>query len=96
MRRLLTQLARAAVRKEGTHLQLIFRRLAGRMPYNKALWAIAHRLCRLIWQVLHEGVHDVEQGRTPTPLQRQRQRLVGQLRQLGYQVTLTPVAPTTT
>jgi transposase len=95
LRRLLTQLARAAVRKEGTHLQLVFRRLSARMNYNKAIWAIAHRLCRLIWKVLHEGVRYVEYGAAPTPLllKRRRQRLVTQLRHLGYQVTLTPVVP---
>ncbi len=95
LRRLLTQLARAAVRKEGTHLQLVFRRLAARMHYNKAIWAIAHRLCRLIWKVLHDGVRYVEYGIAPTPLllKRRRQRLVTQLRQLGYEVTLTSVAP---
>jgi transposase len=96
MRRLLTQLAQSAVRKEGTHLQLVFRRLSARMPYSKAIWAIAHRLCRLIWKVLHEGVRYVEYGVAPTPhlLKCRRQRLVSQLRHLGYQVTLTPVAPT--
>ena len=96
LRRLLTQLARAAVRKEGTQLQLVFRRLSTRMNYNKAIWAIAHRLCRLIWKVLHEEVRYVEHGAAPTPLllKRRRQRLVSQLRHLGYQVTLTPVAST--
>ncbi len=95
MRRLLTQLARAAVRKEGTQLQLVFRRLSARLHYNKAIWAIAHRLCRLIWKVLHEGMRYVEYGAAATPhvLKRRRQRLVSQLRHLGYQVTLTPVAP---
>jgi len=95
LRRLLTQLARAAVRKEGTHLQLVFRRLVARMHYNRAIWAIAHRLCRLIWKVLHDGVRYVEHGMAPTPLllKRRRQRLVSQLRQLGYEVTLTSVAP---
>ncbi len=95
MRRLLNQLAHAAVRKEGTQLQLVFRRLAARMHYNKAIWAIAHRLCRLIWKVLHEGVRYVEHGMAPAPLllKRRRERLVTQLRHLGYQVTLTSVAP---
>jgi transposase len=95
MRRLLNQLAHAAVRKEGTQLQLVFRRLSARMGYNKAIWAIAHRLCRLIWKVLHDGIRYVEQGLAPTPLmtQRRRQRLVTQLRRLGYQVTLTPGSP---
>jgi transposase len=93
MRRLLDQLAHAAVRKEGTHMQIIFRRLSARMGYNKAIWAIAHRLCRLIWKVLHDNVRYVERGLAPTPLalKRRRQRLVTQLRRMGYQVELTPV-----
>jgi len=96
MRRLLDQLAHAAVRKEGTHLQLVFRRLSTRMAYNKAIWAIAHRLCRLIWKILHQGVRYVEHGLAPTPLmvKRRRQRLVTQLRSMGYQVALTPLTPT--
>jgi transposase len=51
MRRLLNQLAHAAVRKEDCQLQIVFRRLSARMGYAKAVWAIAHRLCRLIWKV---------------------------------------------
>ena len=60
MRRLLNQLAHAAVRKEDCQLQIVFRRLSARLGYAKAVWAIAHRLCRLIWKVLHEGVSYVE------------------------------------
>jgi transposase len=93
MRRLLDQLAHAAVRKEGTQMQIVFLRLSSRMGYNKAIWAIAHRLCRLIWKVLHDGVHYVEYGLPPNPiaLKRRRQRLVTQLRRMGYQVQLTPL-----
>jgi transposase len=92
MRRLLNQLAHAAVRKEDTQLQIIFRRLFPRLGYAKAVWAIAHRLCRLIWKVLHEGVSYVEYGPAPSPLaiKRRRQRLVTQLKKLGYQVQLIP------
>jgi hypothetical protein len=58
----------------------------------KAVWAIAHRLCRLIWKVLHDGVTYMEYGPAPTPLalKRRRQRLVTQLKKLGYQVQLIP------
>jgi transposase len=95
MRRLLNQLAHAAVRKEDSHLQIVFRRLFPRLGYGKAVWAIAHRLCRLIWKVLHEGVHYVERGPAPSPitLKRRRQRLVIQLKKLGYQVQLIPLTP---
>ena|ERR1035441_3843660 len=48
-----------------------------------------------IWKVLHDGVRYVEHGPAVTPimLKRRRQRLVTELRKLGYQVELTPVQP---
>jgi hypothetical protein len=65
------------------------------MGYKKAVWAVAHRLCRLIWKVLHEGVTYVEKGFEPNPkaLKERRRRLVADLRKLGYQVELTPLTP---
>jgi transposase len=92
MRRLLNQLAHAAVKKNGCYLQQVFRRLMPRLGYAKAIWAIAHRLCRLMWKVLHEGVHYIEQGTILNPrAEKERcRRLVAELRKLGYQVTLSP------
>jgi transposase len=49
LRRLLNQLAHAAVRKRDCYLQIVFKRLSPRLGYAKAVWAIAHRSCRLIW-----------------------------------------------
>jgi transposase len=93
MCRLLNQLAHAAVMKDGSHVQAVFCRLLPRLGYQKAIWAIAHRLCRLIWKVLHEGVRYVERGTAATPkaLVYKRYRLVAELRRLGYQAALTPL-----
>ena len=98
MRRLLNQLAHAAVRKRDCYLQILFKRLSPRLGYAKAVWAIAHRLCRLIWKVLHEGVHYVERGPAVNALtlKRRKQRLVTQLKKLGYCVRLTPLSETAT
>jgi transposase len=98
MRRLLNQLAHAAVKKNGCHLQQVFRRLMPRMGYAKAIWAIAHRLCRLIWKVLHDGVSYFEQGAVLNPrAEKERcRRLVAELRRLGYQVALTPQVASST
>src|SRR5262249_23337291 len=59
----------------------------------QATGAVAHRLCRLIWRVLHEGVRYVEHGPTVNALtlKRRKQRLVTQLKKLGYSVQLTPI-----
>jgi transposase len=93
VRRILTQAAQAAVKKKGCHFQVVFRRLLPRLGYKGALWAIAHRLARLLWKILHEGIVYVEQGTETTPQARKRrvQRLAQALRKLGYQITLTPV-----
>ena len=97
LRRILNQAAHAAVKKKGSHFQAVFRRLLPRLGYKGAIWAIAHRLCRLVWKILHEGVTYVEQGSEPNPrAKRQRvQTLVRTLRKLGYDVDLKPAAPAT-
>jgi transposase len=93
MRRLLNQLAHAAVKNKGSYFQNVFRRLLPRLGYKKAVWAIAHRICRLIWKLLHEGVRYVELGLLKNPIasKRRRNKLVAELRRLGYQVELTPL-----
>ena len=92
VRRILTQAAQAAVRKKGCHFQFVFRRLMPRLGYKGAIWAIAHRLGRLLWKILHDGVTYVEQGTETTPQanKRRAQKLAQALRKLGYRVTLTP------
>ncbi len=96
MRRILNQAANAAVKAKGSVFEILYRRLVGRIGHFKAIWAVAHRLCRITWKILHEGVTYEERGqRTNLRAIRQRtNRLIRDLRRLGYQVQLTPLPPT--
>ena len=88
LRRLLNQAANAAVRVKGSEFELIYHRMVVRMGHNKAIWAIAHRLCNLIWKILHEGVRYEERG--PAVSARSEKvrmaRMIKKLRSWGYQV----------
>ncbi len=64
------------------------------MGPQKAAWAIAHKLLRLIWKILRYGTEYQEYGtllQDPQAVKRQRIRLTAALRKLGYAVTLTPL-----
>jgi transposase len=95
LRRILCQGAQAAVKKNGSYVQSLFRRLLPRLGYLKAIWAVAHRLCLIVWKILHEGAEFIEHGQLGTPLQQQRRtrNLITQLRKLGYAVQLSPLPP---
>ena len=90
LRRLLNQAAHAAVKTKGSLFEGVFARLRKRLAYQEAIWAIAHRLCRLIWKILHEGVRYEERGPAVTKKSRQARtaRMIRQLRTLGYRVEL--------
>ena len=93
MRRVLTQVAHAAVKSKGSVFQILYRKMVVRLGHNKTIWAIAHRLCRLIWKILHQKVRYVEYGSRPNPqaVQKRANKLIKQLRSLGYQVQVQPV-----
>jgi transposase len=96
MRRILTEVAYAAVKTKDSHFQEVFRRLVPRLGVKKAIWAIAHRICRLIWKLLHEGALYIEQGARGLDRQAIRKRarkLVGDLRRLGYKVVIEEPTP---
>jgi transposase len=96
LRRVLTEVAQAAVKAKGSHYQIVFQRLLPRLGYKQALWALVHRLSRLVWKILHDGVSYIEQGLNRDPKAR-RQRaatLTRALRNLGYDVSIRPAAPT--
>lgn len=54
-RRVLSRADHAAARSKCTRFEAVFRRLLPPLGYRSGAWAIAHRLCRLIWKSLHEG-----------------------------------------
>lgn len=88
LRRVLTEVAQAAVKTKGSHFQAEFRRLLPRLGYKQALWAVVHRICRLVWKILHEEADYVEYGPNPDPRRRRlrAKALLRSLRQLGYDV----------
>ena len=85
MRRILNQAANAAVMATGSIFEIVYRRLVPRLGHNQAIGAIAHRLCRLIWMILHKGVRYEERG--PEVNQRSKRkrtvRMIRELRNLG-------------
>jgi transposase len=95
VRRILTQAAQAAVKKKGSHFQALLRRFLPRLGYDGAIWVVAHRLGRLVWKILHDGVRYIEQGQGTDPKTNRRRahKLAQALRKLGYTVVLTPVSP---
>lgn len=92
MRRLLNQAANAAVKTKGSIFELVYRRLVPRLGHAQAIGAIAHRLCRLIWRILHQGISYEERG--PAVSKRRAQdratKMIRELRRLGYRVDRLP------
>lgn len=88
MRTLLNQAANAAVKAKGSVFEVQYQRLVPRIGHLKAIWAVAHKMCRIIWKILHEGAAYEEHGlRTNLNAVRQRaNKLARQLRRLGYDV----------
>lgn len=86
MRRLLAQCANAAVHAKGSAFELFYRRKVAHLGHYKALWAVAHKLCKVIWKVLHDGVSYQERGPrlNSQHAAKQLQRLKRSLRLLGY------------
>lgn len=92
MRGLLNQAANAAVKYKGSVFQMLYRRYVSRLGHHKTIGVIAHRLCRLIWKILHQGVRYEERG--PALNHRSKRaraaRMIRELRSLGYHVQAAP------
>ena len=92
LRRVLCQAAQAAVHKRDSYLQSLFRRLIVRLGYVKAIWAIAHRLCLILWHILHQGDTFIEYGRAvkPQAIARAIKHHLKALKALGYMIPEQP------
>ena len=90
MRRILNQTANAAARTKGSIFDIVYRRSVTRLGHNQAIGAIAHRQCRLIWLILHQGVRYEERGPAVSTRSKQKRtaRMIRQLRNLGYRIEL--------
>jgi transposase len=88
MRRILNQTANAAARTKGSIFEIVYHRQVPRMGHNQAIGVIAHRLCALIWLLLHQKVRYEERGPAVTESSRRKRtrRMVRELRSLGYHV----------
>ena len=88
MRRLLNQSANAAVKAKGTIFEVVYRRTVSRLGHKQTIGAIAHRQCRLIWKILHQGVRYEERGPAVSKKSKQTRaaRMIRELRSLGYRV----------
>ncbi len=96
VRRILNQSANAAIKVKGSIFEIVYRRLVPRLGHKQTIGAIAHRLCRLIWIILHRRVRYEERG--PAVSQRSRKhrtnRMIRELRCLGYRVESMNLLPT--
>jgi transposase len=90
MRRILNQAANAAVKTKGSIFEMVYGRLVPRLGHNQTIGAIAHRLCRLIWKILHQQVCYEERGPAVSKrsIQNRTTKMIRQLRSLGYRVEL--------
>ena len=86
LRRLLCQIAWAAVHTKDTSFQYLFARLKPKIGSKGAAWAVAHRIAKVVWLLLHEGVQYQERGPSqpnPETLARKLRHLVGQFARAG-------------
>jgi hypothetical protein len=78
------------VQAKGTIFAIVYRRLVPRLGHAQAIGAIAHRLCRLIWKILHQRSRYEERGPAVSEEAKKvrARQMIRELRSLGYHVEL--------
>jgi transposase len=100
LRRLLCQIAWAAIHTKDTFFAGQFARLKPKIEAKGAAWAVAHRIAKVVWLLLHKGVEYQEKGvapANPRTLVRKFRRLTLELARVGLDAKslLEQVAPAT-
>jgi hypothetical protein len=80
------------VKVRGSIFAVVYRRIVPRLGHAQAIGAITHRLCRLIWKILHERVRYEERGpAVGVEAKKVRARkMIRERRSLGYHVEPLP------
>ena len=65
LRRLLCQIAWAAIHTKDTFFAGLFARLKPKVEGKGAAWAVAHRIAKIVWLLLHQEVEYQEKGSAP-------------------------------
>jgi transposase len=89
LRRLLSQIAWAAIHTKNTFFAALFHRLKPGIEAKGAAWAVAHRVAKVVWLVLHQEVEYIEKGAAPPnerTLLRKFKRILKDFGSLGLDV----------
>jgi transposase len=89
LRRLLCQIAWGAIHTKDTFFAGLFARLSPRIEGKGAAWAVAHRIAKVIWRILHDGAEYAEKGvapPNPRTLLRKLRRIMQQFGSQGVDV----------
>jgi len=87
LRRLLCQIAWAAIHTKNTFFGSLFTRYKPRLEAKGSAWAVAHRIGKVIWLLLHNGVEYEEKGPgqpNPATLARKLRRLAQEYARQGF------------
>ena len=92
MRRILNQAANAAAKLKGSIFEILYRRCVPRLGHNQTIGIIAHKLCRLVWKILHRGIRYEERGPEVKKASKQKRtrKMIQALRRLGYRIEPSP------
>lgn len=89
LRRLLCQVAWGAIHTKNTFFASLFARLTPRLEGKGAAWAVAHRLAKIIWLILHQEIEYEEKGPAslnPRTLLRKFRKLAREIQRQGMDI----------